>query len=43
MAKAAIQKGIATDEAVTVDNNIYTAQFEHTLPQLMPRHLKVLQ
>lgn len=43
LAKAAIQKGIATDEAATVDNNFYTAQCEHTLPQLMPRLLEVLQ
>lgn len=43
LAKTAIQKGIATDDAVTVDGNFYTAQCEHTLPSLLPEVLKALQ
>ena len=30
LAKAAIQKGIATDEPAVIDDNFYTAQCEHT-------------
>lgn len=43
LAKPAIQKGIATDDTATVDGNFYTAQCEHTLPELMPRLLEALQ
>lgn len=43
LAKPAIQKGIATDEAAITDGNFYTAQCEHTIPALMPELLKALQ
>lgn len=43
LAKPAIQKGIATDEAAITDGNFYTAQCEHTIPALMPDLLKALQ
>lgn len=43
LAKPAIQKGIATDEAAVTDGNFYTAQCEHTLPVLLPQLLKALQ
>lgn len=43
LAKPAIQKGIATDEAAMTDGNFYTAQCEHTIPALMPELLKALQ
>ena len=42
LAKAAIQKGIATDEPAGIDDNFYTAQCEHTLPVLMPRLVEAL-
>ena len=42
LAKAAIQKGIATDEPAVIDDNFYTAQCEHTLPVLMPRLVEAL-
>ena len=41
-AKAAIEKGIATDEPAVIDDNFYTAQCEHTLPVLMPRLVEAL-
>lgn len=43
MAKAAIQKGIASDAPFEVDGNFYTAQCEHTIPQMMPKVLEVLK
>ncbi|MCM1031408.1 MAG: DJ-1/PfpI family protein [Oscillibacter sp.] len=43
MAKPAIQKGIATDKTAVTDGNLYTAQCEHTLPDLLPQLLKALQ
>ena len=43
LAKPAIQKGIATDEAAVIDGNFYTAQCEHTLPALMPDLVAALQ
>ena len=43
LAKPAIQKGIATDEVVMIDDHFYTAQCEHTLPNLMPELVKALQ
>lgn len=43
LAKPAIQKGIATDEAAVVDGNLYTAQCEHTLPSLIPQVLEALK
>lgn len=43
LAKPAIQKGIATDEAVTIDDNFYTASCEHSLPALMPKLLEALR
>lgn len=42
LAKPAIQKGLATDDAATVDGNFYTAQCEHTLPSLLPEVFKAL-
>lgn len=43
LAKPAIQKGKATDEAAVVDENFYTAQCEHTLPVLLPQLLQALK
>lgn len=43
LAKSAIQKGIATDEAMVVDGNYYTAQCEHSISLLIPELLKVLE
>lgn len=43
LAKPAIQKGKATDETAVTDDNFYTAQCEHSLPQLMPRLLEALR
>lgn len=43
LAKPAIQKAIATDEAAVIDDNFYTAQYEHTIPVLLPQLLKALQ
>lgn len=43
LAKPAIQKGIATDEAFEVDGNFCTAQCEHTISSLMPELLEVLK
>lgn len=42
LAKPVIQKGIATDEDATIDENFYTAQCEHAIPALIPHLLKVL-
>lgn len=42
LAKPALQKGIPTDDAATMDGNFYTAQCEHTLPTLMPSFLEAL-
>lgn len=42
LAKPAIQKGVATDDATTVDGRFYTAQCEHNLPILMPSLLEAL-
>lgn len=43
LAKPAIQKGKATDETAVTDDNFYTAQCEHSLPELMPRLLEALR
>ena len=43
LAKPAIQKGIATDDAAVVDGNFYTAQCEHCLPSLLPKVVEALQ
>ena len=43
LAKPAIQKGIPTDEAATIDSNFYTAQCEHTLPSLMSKLIEAFQ
>lgn len=43
LGKAAIQKGIATDDPYTIDGNIYTAQCEHTIHLILPELLKVLK
>ena len=43
LAKPAIQNGIPTDDAVTVDGNYYTAQCEHTISELLPELLEVLR
>lgn len=43
LAKPAIQQGIATDDAVTIEGRFLTAQNEHTLPELMPHVLEVLK
>lgn len=42
-AKPAIKNGIATDEKIEIDGNIYTAQTENTIWMLMPEVLKVLK
>lgn len=42
LAKPALQKGIPTDDAATMDGNFYTTQCEHTLPTLMPSLLEAL-
>ena len=43
LAKPAIQKGIPTDEAFTIDGNFYTAQCEHSISSFLPELLKALQ
>ena len=43
LAKPAIQKGIPTDEAATIDSNFYTAQCEHTLPSLLPKLIEAFK
>lgn len=43
LAKAAIQKGVATDAAYEVDGNVYTAQTENTIATMMPEVLKALK
>lgn len=43
LAKAAIQKGIATDEKAVIDGNFYTAQSENTLNALIPSVIKALK
>ena len=43
LAKPAIRKGIPTDDDFTIDGNFYTAQCEHSLPELMPEIIKALQ
>jgi len=43
LAKPAIQKGIATDEATVTDDNFYTAQCEHSLSLLLPQLVKILE
>lgn len=42
LAKPAIQKGIATDEAAVSDGHFHTAQCEHAIPSLLPRLLELL-
>lgn len=43
LCKPAIKKGIATDEKMAVDGNLYTAQTEDTIWTLMPEVLKTLK
>lgn len=43
LAKAGVQKGVATDKEFEVDGNIYTAQTENTLWMLMPDLIKALK
>ena len=43
LGKAAIQKGTATDDAYTIDGNIYTAQCEHTIHLMLPDLLEGLR
>ena len=43
LAKPAIQKGIATDDPIMIDDHFYTAQCEHSLPALMPELLEALK
>ena len=43
LAKAAIQKGIATDEKSEIDGNFYTAQTENTIWMMMPQVLEALK
>lgn len=43
LAKAAIQKGVSTDAKYEVDGNVYTAQTENTLAEMMPEVLKILK
>jgi len=42
-AKQAIKEGIATDEKIETDRNIYTAQTENSIWILIPELLKVLK
>lgn len=42
-AKSVVKKGIATDSAMEIDGNFYTAQTENTLGVLIPELLKVLK
>lgn len=41
--KAGVQNGVATDEKAVVDQNLYTAQSEATIWELMPDVLKALK
>lgn len=41
--KPAIQKGIATDELIEINGNLYTAQTENALNVLIPKLLEVLK
>lgn len=43
LAKAAIQKGKATDEAHEVDGNLFTAQTENTIRTMMGKVITALQ
>lgn len=43
MAKAAVQNAVATDAATEIDGNLYTAQEEHALPELLPRVVEALK
>ena len=43
LAKSAIANGIATDEKYVVDKNIYTAQTENSIWELMPKLLEALK
>ena len=43
LAKAAIQKGIATDEKFEIDGNFYTAETENTIWTMMPRLIERLK
>ena len=43
LAKPAIQKGIATDEASSIDGHFFTAQCEHTLSTLLPKVVEILK
>lgn len=42
-AKAAVKNGIATDDKFNIDQNIYTAQCEGSIWQLMPQLLEALK
>lgn len=43
LAKAAVQKGVATDAPFEVDGNFFTAQTENTIAGMMPQVLKALK
>lgn len=43
LAKAAVTGAVATDAATEIDGNLYTAQEEHTLPELLPRVVEALK
>ena len=43
MVQAAIREGIASDKPYEIDGRLYTAQCEHTLPQLIPHVVEVLK
>lgn len=43
LAKAAVQKGTATDAPFEIDGNFYTAQEEHRIPELIGRVIEALK
>lgn len=43
LAKGAVRSAIATDAPCEIDGNLFTAQQEHTLPELLPRVLEALR
>lgn len=43
MIKSIVKNCIATEDAFVVDNNIYTAQTENTIPALIPQLLEALR
>lgn len=43
LAKAAIQKGVASDAAYEIDGNFYTAQTENTIGKMIPELIAALK